>query len=126
MPRPDEEIKAIDTQLCLSLVNNNTALATDMFNMLTDNLPNELQSIHDTFNKNDYKALLELVHKFHGACCYTGIPRIKQVAKEFEKAIKLNQTEIFQESLNLLTEEVTVIMDWKKENDISTLLNQNL
>ncbi|KKL19751.1 hypothetical protein LCGC14_2462340 [marine sediment metagenome] len=33
-------------------------------------------------------SLLSIIHKFHGACCYTGVPKLKALAEALETALK--------------------------------------
>ena len=36
----------------------------------------------------DSQQLLQQIHKLHGACCYTGVPRLKDLAELIETQLK--------------------------------------
>lgn len=63
-------------------------LAQEMLNMLLLSIPETLNLIEEAMAKGDHERLLSIIHKFHGACCYTGVPKLKKLAELIETAMK--------------------------------------
>jgi two-component system sensor histidine kinase BarA len=109
----------IDLQLCLKLANYKHDLAIDMFTMLLKSLPHEIANIEKSLNEKDHDALLELVHKLHGACCYTGLPELKSSTQSFEYAIKSNIQDQYLSLFAQLKKAVENILHWDQENNFT-------
>ena len=59
-----------------------------MLQLLIDSLPQTLAAL-DTYRASHQRdALIQLVHKLHGATCYTGVPRIKALSELIETELK--------------------------------------
>ncbi len=98
------ELPIIDWELCVTLANNKTEIAQEILSLVIEQLPQDLQTIQQAFHKKDYPELLRYVHKLHGALCYSGLPRLKQVIVTLESLLK---KKIFDDArLSLLLEEV--------------------
>ncbi|WP_333608183.1 two-component sensor histidine kinase BarA [Arsukibacterium sp.] len=78
----------IDWPLALQRAGGKTSLANDMLFMLINSLPEAQQLIQRAIDANDAPALLQHIHKVHGACCYTGVPRLKSLAETLETQLK--------------------------------------
>lgn len=78
----------IDWPLALSRAAGKQELAVEMFSMLIKSLPDALASIELAAQQNNVESLIAAVHKFHGACCYTGVPKLKQLAEIIETGLK--------------------------------------
>lgn len=78
----------IDPALALRRVGGREALAEEMFTMLLASLEQEAPGINAVAESGDREALLERVHKLHGATRYCGTPRLEQAAGELEDALK--------------------------------------
>lgn len=63
-------------------------LALEMLQMLLSSIPSTIISIETTLSNQDNKELLRVIHKLHGACCYTGVPQLKELAHSVETALK--------------------------------------
>jgi two-component system sensor histidine kinase BarA len=59
-----------------------------MLKGLIDSLPAARDNIQQAKRDHDHKTLLEQVHKFHGVCCYVGVPKMRQLAHDLETALK--------------------------------------
>jgi len=81
-------------------------LALDMLQMLIDSIPHNISAIEMALSEQDDKELLTVIHKLHGACCYTGVPQLKELANSIETAIKsqIKLAEIEPEILEILDE----------------------
>jgi two-component system sensor histidine kinase BarA len=82
------QTKRIDWALARQRAGGKTDLAIDMLNMLLDSIPPARNSISQATDKEDPEAILKHVHKLHGACCYTGVPRLKSLAETIETHVK--------------------------------------
>ena len=60
----------------------------DMLKMLLASLPASRAAIQQAQADNDATAVLQQIHKLHGACCYTGVPRLKDIAQLLETQLK--------------------------------------
>ena len=114
---------AVDIRQCLKLSNNKSELAIDMFHMLIDNISNDLDEITSAFNSGDEELLLTLVHKLHGACCYTGAPELKASIKDFEKLIKSGNAEEYSDALKKLDNAIAEVLKWNSNNDFNQLVD---
>ncbi|WP_070970421.1 two-component sensor histidine kinase BarA [Vibrio sonorensis] len=80
----------IDWQAALKQSANKEDLAKDMLQMLVDSIP-EVSSIVEQaldLNNFDIDTLVHHIHKLHGSCSYSGVPRLKKVCAEVEKALR--------------------------------------
>ena len=80
--------KHIDWELAQKCAGGKVDLAIDMLNMLLDSLPESRENINNAVEQDSTPDILKHVHKLHGACCYTGVPRMKSLANMIETEIK--------------------------------------
>ena len=82
------------------------ALAIDMLQMLIDSIPQNISAIETAVSSQDSEELLRVIHKLHGACCYTGVPQLKELAHSIETALKQKSSlvDIEPEILEILDE----------------------
>lgn len=99
-----EDTKTFDWELCLQKSNNNPDLAKELFDLFIAELPEFAQKIQQAHQSKNKKALLDVIHKLHGACCYIGVPRLKHLVAETENALK-------QASTNSSLKEVAEILE---------------
>ncbi len=81
-------------------------LALDMLQMLIDGIPQNIIKIEQAKSMQQDDDLIKIIHKLHGACCYTGVPQLKKLAHSIETALKQHSAiaEIEPELLELLDE----------------------
>lgn len=63
-------------------------LAIQMLDMLIKTIPDTIEKINIALGSNSADDVLTVVHKFHGACCYTGLPKIRSLAEQIEIGLK--------------------------------------
>lgn len=85
---PPFESARLDWQLALQRAGGKEELALEMLNMLLLSVPETLRLLNEAIEKEDCEHVLSIVHKFHGACCYTGVPKLKSLAETLETALK--------------------------------------
>ncbi|ATC95584.1 two-component sensor histidine kinase BarA [Pseudoalteromonas tunicata] len=105
--------KRIDWPLALQRAGGKVELAHEMLNMLLLSVPETLAELRDATELEDKQRVLNIVHKFHGACCYTGVPKLKQLAETIETALKQDQSlsQIEPELFELDDELVNLMID---------------
>lgn len=81
-------------------------LALDMLSMLLDSIPSTISAIEKAISGQESGELLKIIHKLHGACCYTGVPQLKKLAYSIESELKHNAqiSDIEPELLEILDE----------------------
>lgn len=80
--------KAIDWELSIKMAGGKKDLAQDMIKMLVEHIPEARQEIENAYNQKETKTLLKHVHKFHGATCYVGVPKLREIANNYETQLK--------------------------------------
>ncbi len=78
----------VDWELALQRAAGKTELARDMLQLLLASLPQTLADLEKYRESNQKDALTQLVHKLHGATCYTGVPHIKALSETIETQLK--------------------------------------
>ncbi|WP_339806249.1 ATP-binding protein [uncultured Marinobacter sp.] len=63
-------------------------LAEELFSMLLEQLGPDMVTIREKWALDDREAVLECVHKLHGATRYCGVPELRDAAEAFETALK--------------------------------------
>ncbi|WP_046003475.1 two-component sensor histidine kinase BarA [Pseudoalteromonas rubra] len=82
------ESHLLDWELALQRAGNKPELALEMLDMLLQSVPETLSQLSESAQQEDTQTLLTVIHKFHGACCYTGVPTLKNLAETLETALK--------------------------------------
>ncbi|WP_404338750.1 two-component sensor histidine kinase BarA [Pseudoalteromonas mariniglutinosa] len=90
LSQPPFESDRLDWLLALQRAGGKNELAIEMLNMLLLSVPETLRLLNDAIANEDCQHVLSIVHKFHGACCYTGVPKLKSLSETLETALKNN------------------------------------
>ena len=101
---------AIDWPLSMKMANNKLDLAQTMLSMLVQSIPEARSQIREAHEDGELKLLLEKVHKFHGATCYVGVPKLKQLSFDLETALKQGDGEAAEQLLPQLESEMTRVL----------------
>ncbi len=80
----------IDWNLALKQAANKEELAREMLQMLVDYIQEVDQFIGGVINgvEQDSEQLIHHIHKLHGSCSYSGVPRLKKVCLQIEKSLR--------------------------------------
>lgn len=115
----------IDWELAKQNAGGRIELAIDMFKMLLDSLPASKQSIETALEDHNISDILKNVHKLHGACCYVGVPRMKNLANFIETQIKKQVTieQVMPEVYELLDEIDNLIEDCQSWNAAQPIIS---
>lgn len=79
----------IDWQLALKQAANKPDLAQDMLTMLVNYLPEVGQEVEKALNQHSSpETLVTYIHKLHGSCSYSGVPRLQKVCAIIEQGLR--------------------------------------
>ena len=78
----------LDWQLALSQSANKVALAQDLLQMLVEFLPQVAERVDAVARGETDNDILALIHKLHGSCSYSGVPRLKQLCYYIEQQLR--------------------------------------
>jgi len=78
----------LDWPLALRQAANKTDLARDMLNMLLEFLPQVRNTVEEQLVGENPEGLLEIIHKLHGSCGYSGVPRLKNLCLLIEQQMR--------------------------------------
>ncbi|MNF26473.1 two-component system, NarL family, sensor histidine kinase BarA [Pseudomonas linyingensis] len=84
------ELLVLDPAEGLRLAAGKADLAADMLAMLLDSLAADQQAIRQARASNDSAALLERIHRLHGATRYCGVPQLRAACQRSESLLKQN------------------------------------
>ena len=84
----ESEVKVLDTDEGLRLAAGKADLAADMMDMLLAALEGDRQSIREARATGDQQALIDRVHRLHGATRYCGVPQLRAACERSETLLK--------------------------------------
>jgi len=79
---------SINWELSLKNAGQKEDLAKEMLSMLVNSFDNTINLINQYLDSNKLPDLISQVHKIHGASAYCGVPRLKELANEYENILK--------------------------------------
>lgn len=83
-------MSTLDWQLALQQSANKEDLARDLLQMLVDFLPQVTERVNAVAQGEPDEDILSLIHKLHGSCSYSGVPRLKQLCFYLEQQLRKN------------------------------------
>jgi len=104
-------LPVIDWEQAIHLTGNNKEFATEVLDILLQQLPNDIATINHAYETKNLRELLRLVHKLHGALCYTGLPRIKSLISRLETELKSNIMDNLTSLIEQLNHEVKLLLE---------------
>lgn len=107
---------SLDWSLAIRQAANKVDLARDMLQMLVDFLPEIRNIVEEQLVGEAPEGLLEAIHKLHGSCGYSGVPRLKNLCYLIEHALRNGTqfSELEPEFLELLDEMDNVAREAKR------------
>ncbi|HCT5077321.1 TPA: two-component sensor histidine kinase BarA [Vibrio cholerae] len=87
---PPAEEAIIDWPVALRQSANKEDLAKEMLGMLVDYLREVETVVNTALEDEEYPAsdLLHHIHKLHGSCSYSGVPRLRKICASLEQALR--------------------------------------
>lgn len=107
------DLPIFDWNQALKLAGQKRDLAKDILAMLMKELPSDIAKINQAYQEQNYSEMLRLVHKLHGALCYSGIPRLKTVIAKLETELKTNIMDSLPALIDLLNIEVGLLLEYQ-------------
>ncbi|GGW78714.1 hypothetical protein GCM10007391_09180 [Alteromonas halophila] len=103
-------LPTLDWQLAMQRTNHNQAATEELLNDFLTLLPGSIENIRQQWDKRNYDTLKSEIHRLHGACCYTGVPKLQDLARDLESALKLGQHFLVAEHMPALILEAEIIL----------------
>lgn len=103
-------LSSFDWELALKRSNQNAAASIELLNDFITMLPSSIAIIKQEWEGRNYQGLQSEIHRLHGACCYTGVPKLQNLAQELESALKLGQHFLVAEHLPALILEAEILI----------------
>ncbi|ATM75378.1 MULTISPECIES: two-component sensor histidine kinase BarA [Serratia] len=103
---PAEPPLSLDWPLALRQAANKEDLARDLLQMLIEFLPQVSDRVKAVLEGEEDDTILDLIHKLHGSCSYSGVPRLKQLCFYLEQQLRqgVSNGDLEPEWLELLDE----------------------
>ncbi|WP_025127000.1 response regulator [Pseudomonas sp. PH1b] len=89
------ELQVLDQEEGLRLAAGKADLAADMLAMLLASLEADREAINAARAANDHSALIERVHRLHGATRYCGVPQLRAACQRSETLLKQEDAKAF-------------------------------
>ncbi len=89
-----QQLPIIDHQEGRALSNGKDSLADELLTLLVESLPSDRRYIQQARTQGDRSALLERIHRIHGATQYCGVPQLRAICKTCETLLKNNVAQI--------------------------------
>jgi len=106
----------VDIMGSVRLAGGKADLAEELLSMLLEHLEEDLTEIQRCLNAKDNAALLERVHRLHGATRYCGVPELRHCAERLETALKREQDDI-PVRISALLDAIHHLQRWCDQND---------
>ena len=87
---PENTLKVLDSEEGLRLAAGKADLAADMLGMLLASLEDDRQVIRVARRTNDRQAMIDRIHRLHGATRYCGVPQLRAACERSETLLKQN------------------------------------
>lgn len=89
-----QQLPVIDLQEGRALSNGKESLANELLRLLGESLPSDRIYLQKARAQGDRNALLERIHRLHGATQYCGVPQLRSICKTCETLIKNNAAQL--------------------------------
>ena len=81
--------QSFDWSLALKHASGKEDLAKELLGMLLNEFDDIRDSVEQVLNNNiDAQQFTQIIHKFHGGCSYSGVPKLKAITHIIEKELK--------------------------------------
>jgi len=113
-------INPIDWSECLRLNNNKVHVAIEILELLQQELPALHQKIVHSYQQKNWSDLEFHLHTLHGACCYCGVPNLKQQVVELENLLQAKRLTTIDDLMSQLEQEIQNVLLALKQNKYRT------
>ncbi len=77
---------SVDTDLTYKLSASNQKLVDQIFSMLVQEIPSYRKNLQLAIEQSSMADFEKIMHKLHGVTCYAGLPKLKQLLDQYERA----------------------------------------
>ena len=119
-----QQRNCVDIGESVRLAAGKTDLAEELFSMLLEQLQSDRPHLASLWQAGDREALLETVHKLHGATRYCGVPELRQAAEELETGLKHQATDLVSRH-ERLQKALDRLELWSEETDWQRLFREH-
>lgn len=102
----------VDHEMGVKLAIGKAEVADELLGLLLESLNESRDAIELALKDQDDPALLEAVHRLHGASRYCGVPDLAQTTEALETQLKAGQQKLVASSLEQLFYEIDRLQDW--------------
>jgi two-component system sensor histidine kinase BarA len=106
---------SLDWELAVKRANYNEHAARELLGEFVIMLPKMIHDIKADQEMSRLNLVHDNVHKLHGACCYTGVPRLQRLCLEIESQFKTDCLDRLELNLDALAEEANLIVKAAQE-----------
>ncbi|RJT27426.1 two-component sensor histidine kinase BarA [Buttiauxella izardii] len=101
-----DQNQTLDWSLALQQAANKPDLARDMLQMLLAFLPEVRNKVEEQLVGENPEGLVDIIHKLHGSCSYSGVPKLKNLCRQLEHELRsgVKPEDLEPELLELLDE----------------------
>lgn len=110
----------VDRELGVRLAAGRAELADELLGLLLSSLDQNREAIEWALKQQDDDALVDAVHRLHGASRYCGVPDLAQTTEVLETQLKTGQQQLVAGSLEQLFYEIDRLQDWREREYSST------
>ena len=112
------ELADFDWQLALKRSNHNKQASLELLEQFIQQLPLLSDAIEQHFDRRNFNDMQSVVHQLHGACCYTGVPKLHNLCEELESALKRNEHDVVIKKMALFRSAVQSLLSSIKQSQI--------
>lgn len=106
---------SIDFKRALEQNYQDKEAAISFLDAFVEQLNTSASEIEEAWRQQRTDKLLEYIHKLHGACCYTGVPRLETYCEQTQHALKTASVEQSSKTISILLLEIEQIIEqWPK------------
>ncbi|MFO8143004.1 MAG: ATP-binding protein [Marinobacter sp.] len=106
----------VSVEESIQLAAGKADLAEELFSMLLEQLHTDTERVKTLWNNSEAEALLECIHKLHGATRYCGVPELRTAANRLETALKCQAPDRELQKDQLLAA-MDRLQNWSKQTD---------
>ena len=103
-------IPSVDWELALKRANHSFEGAREVLTEFAHQLPDIVTEVQASWREENIEQTAAIVHKLHGACCYTGVPKLHDLCSEIEVALKQKHTYNMAERIATLVTEAELVL----------------
>ncbi|WP_018982492.1 hybrid sensor histidine kinase/response regulator [Salinimonas chungwhensis] len=107
---PCQSKSTLDWDLAVERTNRDDDTARELLADFVRLLPDSIRQIKAGWEDSDFGEMQNEVHRLHGACCYTGVPKLQQLAHDLESALKRDKKMLVAELLPVFLEEAVEVI----------------